>query len=217
MKDYFPLAAGTQHIYEYSSSEFDGLARVVVIILSVKGGKKTVSVSARMRVELKGHASTTDYAMRKTAAEVVSDDGIVVGGRIEFPLPPQKGRKWEAYPDTSEIVSLTDKIEVPAGKFRDCMKIVTLLSGGDSGSAVRYYAPGVGYVYEKYNSDDIRAEVSLVSVGKALPEDMKPSRMQPLPLPGGEEGSEDLDVNGPNWDGSPAARRKPKGKKKKAR
>ncbi len=185
IKDYFPFKVGMQYIYEYASSEFAGLAQAVVTVVSVKNGKKECSANLRMRVELKGHSTSTDYMVRKTARDLVSEDGIVVGGRIEFPLPLAVGRKWEAYPDSSELVSMDETVEVPAGKYKHCLKVVTLLSSGDAGSAVRYYAPDVGYVHEKYNGEDLQAEVSLLSVLSAAPEDMKPPRnnMQPRPDP----------------------------------
>jgi hypothetical protein len=193
MRDYFPFKAGSQYIYEYSSSEFEGLARVVVTLVSVSGAKKEICANFRMRVELKGHSTSTDYFVRKSEKEIVSEDGIVVGGRIEFPLPVAAGRKWEASPDSSEIVSSDESLEVPAGKYKNCLKIVTLLSGGDSGSAVRYYAPDIGYAYEKYTGDDLQAEVSLVSVGSAPVEDMKPPKNTSRPTPGPEYCDEPAD------------------------
>jgi len=52
---------------------------------------------------------------------------------------------------------------VPAGAYNGCLKITTRLSGGDAGSAERYYAPGVGLVYERINSEDRQETLKLTS------------------------------------------------------
>jgi len=37
---------------------------------------------------------------------------------------------------------------VPAGTFRDCLKVSYLIAGGDAGYGERYYAPSIGFVRE---------------------------------------------------------------------
>jgi len=176
MIDYFPLKACARYEYDYESSEFGGPARAVIVILSVKKSGTHTAAYARLSVKLKGHSTCLDYFIRKTKEGVVTEDGIVTGGRLEFPFPLKKGRKWNSYPDASEIVSLAEKVSVPAGNFSGCLKIQTLLAGGDAGSAVRCYAPGVGYVSESYDGEDIRAQVKLLSVSRASKEELKPKK-----------------------------------------
>lgn len=162
--DYFPLKTNTRLEYRYKSTEFEGIAKVYIDIISVsKKPGKTVA-KAKMTFELRD-THETEYKIIKDKKWVITGDGIIIGGRKEFPLPPKKGIKWSEYPDLNEIVSMTDKVSVKAGKFKNCMKIVSMLAGGDTGKSVRYYAPGVGYILEEYSAEDKTCETELVSVG----------------------------------------------------
>lgn len=169
--DYFPLRKGMGFEYAYTSSEFEGKASALIEILSTSKKAGGLLAQARMTINIKGTANSTDYSITRSSKWLITSDGIVVGGRKEYPIPPAVGSKWDEYPDASKIVSLSEKVSVPAGKFKKCMKVVTLLAGGDSGNSVRYYAPRVGYVLEKYFGEDMQAEVKLVSInsGPATP------------------------------------------------
>jgi hypothetical protein len=174
MADYFPLKEKTRYEYKFTSTEFEGTARVFIDILSVgkKAGK--IVAQARMIFELRD-SHTTEYVITRDAKWLTTADGVIIGGRREFPFPAKEGAKWEEYTDSSEIVSLSDKVSIKAGKFAKCMKIVTMLASGDSGKSVRYYAPGTGYILEEYNGEDKTCELELVCVSK-VPEDKKKTR-----------------------------------------
>jgi hypothetical protein len=172
--DYFPLKEKTRYEYKFTSTEFEGEAKVYIDILEVrKKAGKTVA-QARMIFELRD-SHTTEYTITRDAKWFTTADGVITGGRREFSLPVKEGARWDEYPDSSEIVSLSDKVSIKAGKFARCLKVVTMLAGGDAGKSVRYYAPGTGYILEEYNGEDKTCELELVSVGKA-PEEKKKSR-----------------------------------------
>ena len=173
MADYFPLKAQTRYEYKFTSTEFDGTAKIFIDILNVKGGAKATA-EARMIFELRD-THTTKYLITRDAKWVTTADGVITGGRREFPLPAKEGAKWNEAPDSSEIVSTSDKVSIKAGKFAKCMKVVTMLAGGDAGKSVRYYAPGVGYILEEYGGEDKTCEVELVAVTK-VPEEPKKGR-----------------------------------------
>lgn len=171
MADYFPLKDQTRFEYKFTSTEFEGTARVFIDILEVKKKAAKLVAQARMIFELRD-SHTTEYTITRDAKWLTTADGVIVGGRREFPLPPKEGAKWDESPDASEIVSLSDKVSIKAGKFANCMKIVTMLAGGDGGKSVRYYAPGVGYILEEYSGEDKTCELELVAVCK-VPEEKK--------------------------------------------
>lgn len=171
MADYFPLKEKTRYEYKFTSTEFDGIASVFIDILSVKKKAAKVVAESRMIFELRD-SHTTSYQITRDAKWLTTADGVIIGGRREFPLPAREGVKWDEYPDSSEIVSLSDKVSIKAGKFAKCMKIVTMLGGGDAGKSVRYYAPGVGYILEEYSGEDKTCELELLAVSK-VPEDEK--------------------------------------------
>jgi len=169
--DYFPFKEQTRFEYKFTSTEFEGEAKIYIDILEVKKKTGKLVAQARMIFELRD-SHTTEYTITRDAKWLTTADGVIVGGRREFPLPPKEGAKWDESPDASEVVSLSDKVSIKAGKFANCMKIVTMLAGGDAGKSVRYYAPGVGYILEEYSGEDKTCELELVAVSK-VPEEKK--------------------------------------------
>ena len=173
--EYFPLKANTRYEYKLKSTEFEGAAKVFIDILKVvKKPPKTVA-QARMIFELRD-SHTTEYTITRDAKWLTTADGVIVGGRREFPFPVKEGVKWSEYPDSNEIVSLSDKVSIKAGKFHKCMKVINMLAGGDAGKSVRYYAPGVGYVLEEYSGEDKTCEVELTAISKVPEEKKKKSK-----------------------------------------
>jgi len=173
--DYFPLKERTRYEYKFVSTEFEGEARIYIDLLEVRKKTGRVVAQARMIFELRD-SHTTEYTITRDAKWLTSADGVITGGRREFPLPVKEGAKWNEYPDASEVVSLSDKVSIKAGKFAGCMKIVTLLAGGDAGKSVRYYAPGVGYILEEYTGEDKTCELELLAVSKVPEEEKKKGR-----------------------------------------
>lgn len=114
MADYFPLKEQTRYEYKFTSTEFEGTAKVFIDILSVsKKAAKTVA-QARMIFELRD-SHTTEYIITRDAKWLTTADGVMIGGRREFPIPVKEGAKWDEHPDSSEIVSLSDKVSIKAG------------------------------------------------------------------------------------------------------
>lgn len=163
MKDYYPLKAKTRYEYEVKSTEFEGVATVYVDILKVYKKGSTTTADARMTFKLRDE-HVSEFKIKKNNKWVITTGGVTIGGRKEFPIPPKEGVKWDDYPDSNEIVSMTDKISIKAGKFSNCMKVLTKIAGGDGGIAVRYYAPDIGYVLEDYKGEDRQIYAELVSV-----------------------------------------------------
>jgi len=169
--DYFPLKEKTRFEYKFTSTEFEGTARIFIDILEVRKKAGKLVAQARMIFELRD-SHTTLYTITRDAKWLTTTDGVITGGRREYPLPVKEDAKWEEPPDSSEVVSLSDKVSIKAGKFARCMKIVTMLAAGDAGKSVRYYASGVGYILEEYNGEDKTCELELVAVAK-VPDDIK--------------------------------------------
>ncbi|MCX7641755.1 MAG: hypothetical protein N2Z20_03885 [Elusimicrobiales bacterium] len=162
-KDYFPLKEKTRYEYEFKSTEFEGVATVYIDIIKVSKKGKVISADARMIFRLRDE-NITEFKIKKDNKWVITTDGIVVGGRKEFPLPLYEGKKWDEYPDYNEVISMTDKVSVKAGKFSNCLKIMTKISGGDGGISFRYYAPGIGYILEDWKGEDRQMYCELVSI-----------------------------------------------------
>lgn len=172
MRDYFPLNPMTRYEYDFKSTEFEGIAKVYIDIINVTKNNKSIVANARMIFKLRDE-HVTEFKIKKDNRWVISTNGIVVGGRKEIPVKPKEGFKWDEYPDQNEIVSMTDKLVIKGGKFKNVLKVLTRIAGGDAGMATRYYAPGVGYVMEVYDAEDKNCFVEFVSLSKLKPEDLK--------------------------------------------
>ncbi len=104
--------------------------------------------------------------------KITSHDGAwrsgVGGARFGLMIPgaPRIGARYhqEVAPgvalDRAEITSVSERLETPAGKFENCLKTEES-SGLEKGSAHKYYAPGIGLIYD--------GELKLVKFGRGSP------------------------------------------------
>ena len=162
---YFPMNKGMHFKYEYTSSEFDDTKIVVIEIIEVFARNEEVYAKARMTPNLGGRTAYSFYTITRTPKGIFSGETIIMGPRKEFPIPLKVGRRWTEGSNLNRVSSLKSqvKISVPAGDFPGCLRIVTKIDGGDGGSAVRFYYPGVGLVYEEYMGEERQDTLRLIS------------------------------------------------------
>lgn len=159
--EYLPLGKRAVLEYEYTSSEFTASKTIRVEYLSYSDKDKTALVN--MIIFNKTRPKVSNFVVVAGENGVRASDSPIYGPRLEFPLPLTYNSVWNEGPDRSRVAALNAKIAVPAGAYSGCLKVTTRLSGGDAGSAERYYAPGVGLVYERINSEDRQETVQLIS------------------------------------------------------
>ena len=159
--DYLPLKQRAVFEYEYTSSEFTGSKVIRVEYMSYSEADRTAQVN--MVIFNRTKPRVVNYVMTSDASGVRSSDSPLYGPRLEIPFPLQYNSVWNEGPDRSRVAALNAKITVPAGTYNGCLKVLTRLSDGDAGAAVRYYAPGVGLVYEQINSEEKQETISLTS------------------------------------------------------
>ncbi|MBI3552615.1 MAG: hypothetical protein HY077_08850 [Elusimicrobia bacterium] len=155
-RDYYPLRPGLVLNYRTRNASGSGLMTVEV----VKVGRSGAIFNARCR-------RTTKWGAEKSQEEyeVLKDStGVYIGSAPEFPLPPRVGRTWDLYPKEYRIEDVAATAKVPAGTFRNCLKISYLIGGGDGGFGERWYAPGVGFVRETCDDETDPFEHTLLSV-----------------------------------------------------
>lgn len=160
---YFPMNKGMKLRYEYSSSEFDDTKIVVIEIVEVSARDEEVYARVRMTPNLGGRTAVSFYTITRNPKGVFSGETIITGPRKEFPIPLKVGRRWTEGPNLNRVSSLISKVSVPAGNFTNCLRVVTKIDGGDGGSAIRFYYPGVGLVYEEYNGEERQDAIRLIS------------------------------------------------------
>jgi len=163
---YFPASRGMRLEYAYTSSEFPGTKIIILNIEDTFDEGTNVSARIKMLIRHNGRTFSKSYTVTRTASGVFSSDSVTGGKRQEFAVPITPGRRWKEGTAVSRIASLKGVIAVPAGNYRNCLKVVTKLSGGDGGSAIRYYAPKVGLVFDDYLGEERQDHLRLISFKK---------------------------------------------------
>lgn len=158
---YLPLKERAVLQYEHASSEFDSPRTVRVEYLG--WSDETASAAVNMITFHGSKPKVANFVVRAAAEGPLAGDSPLYGPRLEFPIPLVYNAVWFEGPDRSRVAALNAEVQVPAGLFKGCLKIVTRLSGGDAGTAERYYAPGVGLVYERVTSEERQDTLRLLS------------------------------------------------------
>ena len=164
--DYFPILEGYTLRYEHTSNRFDGIETVEVVLKGVRAFRDDSTARAEVARERAGRREASAYAVAKTARHVATQGAMLGPGRMEFPLPPVQDKSWSDTAGEHELASLEAAIEVPAGRYLRCLRVETRFPGG---TAIRYYAPGVGLVYEERLEGDAADRLRLVSFGPPKP------------------------------------------------
>ncbi|OGR41848.1 MAG: hypothetical protein A2X35_11085 [Elusimicrobia bacterium GWA2_61_42] len=160
--DYLPLNQRAVYEYEYTSSEFTGVKTVRVEYLEYSQAERSVKVNMII-FAARSKPRVSNFVVTAGPAGIRSSDSPLSGPRLEIPFPLAYNQVWNEGSDRNRVAALNAKAAVPAGTFDGCLKITTKLGGGDSGAAERYYAPGVGLVYEQIISEDRQEAIRLTS------------------------------------------------------
>ncbi|MDD4004486.1 MAG: hypothetical protein PHW69_04700 [Elusimicrobiaceae bacterium] len=161
---FFPIKGHVSMVYEYTTSDQDKSEIVEVVFDAVNHNSGEVAVSARVSRPSDSTSVPTSFLAKRTALGVFSYDFIRRSNRMEFPSDLQPGAEWNSNVGIERIETLRGWVVVPAGKFTSCLKVVTRIGGGDLGTAVRYYAPGAGLVFEEIRAEDVQSQLRLVSI-----------------------------------------------------
>ncbi|MDD5657286.1 MAG: hypothetical protein PHF00_08550, partial [Elusimicrobia bacterium] len=124
MRDYYPLREGLRLEYRCRRAEGDSGWRFEVVSAAAEAGGAIRALCRR--APLAGGAPR-DFTVTKKA------DGVYIGGVLELPLPARPGRRWDLHPNSYRMDRLDAVKTVPAGTFRDCLRVVYAIAGGDAG------------------------------------------------------------------------------------
>ncbi len=159
--DYFPLMEGYTLVYHHTSTDFEGTEIVEIEYSDVRAFRDDAQATAALTRRQMGQPARETFKVRKSAREVLAEGGVLRRARMEFPLPPVPGKRWTEGSEAHEIAALDATVSVPAGSFMRCLRVNSRIEGG--GSALRYYAPGIGYAYEEATHGERGSRVRLVS------------------------------------------------------
>lgn len=155
---YFPLVPKAVYTYVYTSSAFYGPKTIRLEYLHYSAKDRAVSVMKT--ITYNGASRNEVYGVHAQDDGVYATGGLIGGRRMEFPLPVTVNKDWSETAGVTRIASVEAVRQVPAGTFRGCLQVT---AGGDDAGAERYYAPGVGLVYEQLRAAGRTDTVKLVS------------------------------------------------------
>ena len=161
-KNYFPFDSSLVLVYSYTTSE-----QAVAETIELTFENISLTPKERMgvgRLAISGKIRPDSFRVRQTEQGIFAFDYANGRERMEFPFPIKENARWESSVGIESIATLRGWVIVPAGKFYGVLKVVTSLGGGDLGTATRYYAPGVGLVYEEILAEDKHDVLKLVAV-----------------------------------------------------
>jgi hypothetical protein len=159
--DFFPLLAGRKMSYRTRATGGEG-ALVVETVRVVRRGPDRLEASCRSVARWPGQPES----LREYLA-VVEPSGVTNAGELEYPLPALPGAAWARPPRDFEIEGMTGEARTPAGDFSRCLVVRYTVAGGDAGAGRRFYAPGVGFVYETCSDETDPFELALSGVERA--------------------------------------------------
>ncbi|MCM2268005.1 MAG: hypothetical protein NDI60_09575 [Elusimicrobiales bacterium] len=159
--DYLPLNKRAVYEYEYTSSEFTGVKTIRIEFMEYSEAARTAQVN--MIIFNKTKPKVSNFVMTAGPDGIRSSDSPIAGPRLELPFPLAYNQVWNEGSDRNRVAALNAKVAVPAGVYNGCLKITSKLGGGDAGSAERYYAPGVGLVYEQIAAEDSQQTIKLTA------------------------------------------------------
>ena len=160
-EEYLPIRRKVVYTYEYTSSDFQGSKVLTVEYLEYS--EKDNSVKVTMATFNHNKPKLDTFVLSSTPAGIHALNSPLAGSRLEIPSPAAYNAAWDEGTDRSRIAGVNSKISVPAGSFTNCLKISTRLGGGDAGTAERYYAPGVGLLFEQILAEDKQETIKLIS------------------------------------------------------
>jgi len=171
LEDYFPIVEGQVYSYRYESAEWPQKSTATMRVKNVlSAGGKTTAVWEETNPDPQDPAmpSVRNWPVERSA------EGIFEGNKdwnywvIRTPL--RQGTSWERNDGTTfKIVSLTERIEVPAGVYENCLCVSYENEGIGTGEL--YYAKGVGLVRSIQRGEWVPYDYWLKSVtdGQAAP------------------------------------------------
>lgn len=164
--EFFPMRKNRIYEYEYTSSEFLGTRKLTIEYLDYS--EQEGLLTARLTAYNRTTPWVEDYSVQFKGDGLHATSSPLGGPRMEIPLPLYQNRSWSEGAYYNRVTSLKYRTTVPAGTFEGCLKILSKIGGGDTGSAYRIYAPGVGLVEEVLSAEDRQDHIRLVAIKQVI-------------------------------------------------
>jgi hypothetical protein len=174
---FFILEAGYQLVLDSGGDKKETLTITVLDETKKVGGVETRIVEERETVDGKETEVSRNYfaICKKTNSvyyfgedaggawlhgEKGAQFGMIMPGTVLLGARHYQEIAPGAAMDRAEVISLSETVETPAGKFEKCLKVLETTPLEPEDKSTKYYAPGIGMVRE--------GKMKLVRHGKAV-------------------------------------------------
>ncbi len=161
--DYFPFAAGQKMLGDSMS----GGANARTLDVSELDAKDPSIMRVKRQV-LAGEqkVSESEIEFQKKTGEITEKQKAGGFATVILRVPAEKGRKWETLRNNKRvqynIESLSETVEVRAGTFSNCLKLIERELARPDSFKAQYFAPGKGLVLVTQSSN--RQETRLLEL-----------------------------------------------------
>lgn len=146
LEEYYPIVEGRVYSYRYESAEWPQKSTATMKVKSVSGaGGKTTATWEETNPDPPepNRPWIRNWKIERSAEGVLEGEKDWSYWVIRTPL--KKGTSWQRNDGTTfTITSLTERVEVPAGIYENCLYVTYENEG--IGTGALYYAKGVGLV-----------------------------------------------------------------------
>lgn len=146
LEEYYPIVEGRIYSYRYESAEWPQKSTATMKVKSVSGtGGKTTAMWEETNPDPPepNRPWIRNWKIERSAEGVLEGEKDWSYWVIRTPL--KKGTSWQRNDGTTfTITSLTERVEVPAGIYENCLCVIYENEG--IGTGALYYAKGVGLV-----------------------------------------------------------------------
>ncbi len=156
---YFPVFKNLIYEYEYESTNFTGKKKITVTTKSYSE-KDGLSIMEVKYYNKKGNIVSKQYTIKITERGIIASDILTLTERIEIPIPLFKDKRWSENGYSNRVIGFSSKVETLYKNFDNCMKI---LSTSESAKIERFYAPDIGLVKQIFKSEERTDILTIVS------------------------------------------------------
>ena len=169
LEEFYPIVEGRAYVYRYESPEWPQKSTATMRVKGVsQAGGKTTATWEETNPDPPGPStpSVRSWKVERSGKGVLEGDKDWSYWVIRTPL--RKGMFWKRDDGTTfTIVSLAERIEVPAGVYENCLQVT--YDNEDLGTGELYYAKGVGLVRSIQRGEWVPYDYWLESVRQEPP------------------------------------------------
>ncbi len=169
LDEYYPIVEGRAYVYRYESAEWPQKSTATMRVKGVsQAGRKTTATWEETNPDPPDPSmpSVRSWKIERSGKGVLEGDKDWSYWVIRTPL--KKGASWQRDDGTTfMIVSLAERVEVPAGVYENCLRVT--YENENTGTGERYYAKGVGLVRSIQRGEWIPYDYWLESVRQEEP------------------------------------------------